>query len=96
MAVRIEIRSNPQALRDLTIEKIAALRSSHRASWMRYNKPFGWEALDIRYGGIYARMESTKERINDYLSGNICYSCFPLFSFNIIILYRTGIKSTSL
>jgi len=56
---------------DVIIEKINTLRKEHRASWMQYNKPFGWEIHDIRYGGLIARFESTKDRVSDYLSGTV-------------------------
>jgi len=54
---------------DTIIEKVNALRVCHRESWMEYNKPFGWEVHDIRYGGLIMRFETTKARILDYLAG---------------------------
>ncbi len=56
---------------DVIIEKIKALRLSHRASWMEYNKPFGWEVHDIRYGGLITRFDTVKERLSQYLNGKI-------------------------
>ena len=56
---------------DVVIEKLEVLRLAHRVSWMEYNKPFGWEILDTRYGGIVSRFATTKDRINDYLNGII-------------------------
>ena len=56
---------------DLIIEKISVLRKAHRASWMAYNKPFGWEVHDIRYGGLLMRFDTAKERIQEYLEGKI-------------------------
>lgn len=56
---------------DVVMEKIAALRLAHRRSWMKYNKPFGWEVHDVRYGGLTNRFETAKERIGDYLAGRI-------------------------
>ena len=53
------------------IKKLNQLRFAHRTAWMEYNKPFGWEAHDIRYGGLVARFESTRDRILDYLNKNI-------------------------
>jgi hypothetical protein len=38
---------------------------------MTTNKPFGWEVLDIRYGGILARIDSVIERITGYVEGRI-------------------------
>ncbi|BBH21708.1 N-acetyl-beta-D-glucosaminidase [Paenibacillus baekrokdamisoli] len=51
--------------------KVEALRISHREQWMRTNKPQGWEILDIRYGGLSARLKSAQDRITDYLAGII-------------------------
>jgi len=56
---------------DVIIEKTKALRASHKASWMEYSKPFGWEVFDIRYGGIICRFETAKERILAYLAGDL-------------------------
>ncbi len=56
---------------DVITEKIKALQKAHKASWMKYNKPFGWEVHDIRYGGMVMRFDTTKERILDYLEGTL-------------------------
>ena len=56
---------------DTIIEKIDLLADAHKKSWMKYNKPFGWEVHDIRYGGLKARFTTAKGRINDYLNGNL-------------------------
>ena len=53
------------------IEKLYALRMSHRNSWMKYNKPFGWEVFDVRYGGIIMRFETCRDRLCAYLGGEI-------------------------
>ncbi len=50
-------------------EKVELLRTAHRDAWHKYNKPFGWEVLDIRYGGIRSRIDTAKYRIDAYLSG---------------------------
>lgn len=51
--------------------RIEALRISHRALWMDTYKPFGWEVLDLRYGGLLARISSTRDRLADYAEGRI-------------------------
>ncbi len=51
--------------------RIRALAEAHKKAFYSFNKPFGWELHDIRYGGMMARFESTKERIADYLAGKI-------------------------
>ncbi|WP_123040264.1 beta-N-acetylhexosaminidase [Cohnella candidum] len=47
------------------------LRKQHRAVWMAENKPFGWEVVDIRYGGLLARLETASQRVRDYMDGTI-------------------------
>ena len=47
------------------------LSSIHKKQWMATYKPFGYEVLDIRYGGMIQRLKSAKERIKDYLDGKI-------------------------
>jgi len=48
-----------------------ALKTAHRNAWMTYNKPFGFEIMDIRYGGVISRIETAKARLEDYLAGKI-------------------------
>ncbi|MFG1733708.1 hypothetical protein PAEVO_03320 [Paenibacillus sp. GM2FR] len=52
-------------------QRIETLRISHRALWMDTYKPFGWEVLDLRYGGLLARISSTRDRLADYVEGRI-------------------------
>ena len=56
---------------DVMREKAILLKNAHRDAWMTYNKPFGFEIMDIRYGGIIARIETAKARLEDYLSGKV-------------------------
>jgi hexosaminidase len=51
--------------------RLEALRLCHHKQWMETNKPFGWEVLDIRYGGLAARIHSTASRLKDYLEGRV-------------------------
>ncbi len=70
-------KKDTEALNDLTnecdviIEKLKKLKKVHKASWFEYNKPFGWEVHDIRYGGIISRFETVKERLSAYLNKKI-------------------------
>jgi len=56
---------------DVITERIRALAAAHKEAFFRYNKPFGYELHDIRYGGMLLRFETTKERISAYLAGEI-------------------------
>ncbi|MDR4949854.1 beta-N-acetylhexosaminidase [Neobacillus cucumis] len=59
----------------MTLDKIQVnvdlLRKKHRNIWFAAYKPFGWEVIDIRYGGILTRIDSVKYRIQDWLEGRI-------------------------
>ncbi|KAK4051972.1 hypothetical protein OIO90_004502 [Microbotryomycetes sp. JL221] len=46
---------------------VKELHSLHRNNWMTMYKPFGWEVLDLRYGGLIARLETMHQRIVSYL-----------------------------
>ena len=58
---------------DVIIEKLQMVKKAHFDAWMHYNKPFGWEVLDVRYGGQISRFETTKIRLSDYLSGKTAH-----------------------
>ncbi|KAJ2167803.1 hypothetical protein GGH15_001865 [Coemansia sp. RSA 562] len=47
----------------------------HRARWMRIYKPFGWETLELRYGGLAARLHTMYDRIVAYA---LCLPCSAL------------------
>ncbi|KAL7310082.1 hypothetical protein PS15m_010885 [Mucor circinelloides] len=44
-------------------EEVDALWKCHRSMWMKTYKPFGWEVLENRYGGLRARLETMYDRI---------------------------------
>ncbi|WP_019535097.1 beta-N-acetylhexosaminidase [Paenibacillus ginsengihumi] len=67
-------RAGLQRLRGEMGELIAMadeLRKRHRALWLSRCKAFGWEVLDIRYGGVLSRLETACQRIDDYTSGRL-------------------------
>lgn len=37
------------------------------SNWFGLYKPFGWEVLDLRYGGLITRLETMHGRISAYL-----------------------------
>lgn len=53
------------------IQNVCDLRAAHRAEWFAIYKPFGWEVLDMRYGGLLSRLDSVIQRLNDYLEGRV-------------------------
>jgi N-acetyl-beta-hexosaminidase len=52
-------------------KKVDELRNAHMEQWFKVYKPFGWEVLDIRYGGVLSRINTAKARITDYIEGKI-------------------------
>lgn len=50
---------------------VQELRAAHRTQWLRMFKPFGWEVIDIRYGGVISRLDTASIRILDYVEGRI-------------------------
>ena len=66
-----------QTLKDMAdecqeiIKRLEDLRLCHREVWLLYNKPFGWEILDARYGILKTRFSTAKDRIEAYLTGEI-------------------------
>ncbi|WP_068613266.1 beta-N-acetylhexosaminidase [Paenibacillus tuaregi] len=52
-------------------ETVRELRAAHRTQWLRMFKPFGWEVIDIRYGGVLTRLDTAAVRITDYVEGRI-------------------------
>lgn len=53
------------------MHRLDELRLCHREAWMLYNKPLGWEVLEARYGALYARFATTRDRLAAYLAGSI-------------------------
>ncbi len=73
-AVRGRDRAAAAALLPLADENIAALtalRDAWYAQWMDTNKPFGFEVLDIRLGGVRARFETAKKRMAAFADGTL-------------------------
>lgn len=50
-------------------EKVKQLQAAHRAVWLQEYKVFGWEVMDIRYGGVLSRNETLILLLTEYLNG---------------------------
>ena len=48
-------------------EEMKHLHEKHKHLWFELYKPFGWEVLDIRYGGASARINTAMSRIESWL-----------------------------
>ncbi|MBD1222403.1 beta-N-acetylhexosaminidase [Virgibacillus halodenitrificans] len=66
-----ELRKIADEVLPAILDKVEDLRQAHRKQWLTMHKPFGWEVIDIRYGGVKSRLDTAIHRINDYLDGEI-------------------------
>lgn len=53
------------------IPLVRGLWKSRRAVWFAEFKPAGWEVLEQRFGGLVARLETMKERLDAFRSGRL-------------------------
>ena len=53
------------------IKQLDQFRTVYSRQWLAENKVFGLDTIDIRLGGLKARMERAISRIQDYLAGDI-------------------------
>ncbi|GGA66634.1 beta-N-acetylhexosaminidase [Ornithinibacillus halotolerans] len=62
-----------QLVKQITLlrDNVNTLRKSHRTLWFNMYKAFGWEVLEIRYGGLIARLETTEYRLQEWLVGKV-------------------------
>lgn len=70
--------NDSEGLRQIIDHKLPELQKSvielwetHREQWLFSYKPFGWEIMDIRYGGLITRINTISKRLNEYISGTI-------------------------
>ncbi|MFT9039886.1 beta-N-acetylhexosaminidase [Schleiferilactobacillus harbinensis] len=50
---------------------LQSLRDAHRACWFDLASPFGWEVMDIRYGGLLSRIDTVQWRLQHWVEGAI-------------------------
>lgn len=48
-----------------------AFHAAAYALWMQENKPFGFDRIDLRIGGMMQRIRTAKVRLEDYCSGRL-------------------------
>ena len=72
------LEGNKIYLKGLAEEQIPALIQSyrnliqmHQHLWEEVNKPYGWEILCARYGGVVARLEYACDVIKRYVAGEL-------------------------
>jgi len=52
-------------------ESIERFRKLFRTIWMQDNKGFGFEVMDLRFGGMAARCKTVYDVLQDYLDGTV-------------------------
>ncbi len=57
-------------LKELTAT-VKKLWREHRETWMKMNKPFGWEVLEARYGGLMARLDTLAYRLDEWYNDKV-------------------------
>ncbi|MDR1531873.1 MAG: beta-N-acetylhexosaminidase [Clostridiales bacterium] len=68
---------NTEPLRAMTLEldalykEVSLLHKLRAALWERGNKVFGFDKIDLRFGGLLARLNTARRRIGDYLEGRL-------------------------
>ena len=53
------------------ISRYEAYYNAYRTQWYKYNKPFGFEIQDMRFGALIMRAKNAQKMIFDYLAGEI-------------------------
>ncbi|MCQ6560474.1 beta-N-acetylhexosaminidase [Paenibacillus mendelii] len=53
------------------IGRVEELREYHLSQWHQLYKPFGWEVIDFRYGGLLSGLRTAIRRLDDYVFGRI-------------------------
>ncbi|MFC5701607.1 family 20 glycosylhydrolase [Cohnella faecalis] len=51
--------------------RVVKLRAYHIERWHIVNKPFGWDIIDLRYGGLLASLDTAIDRISGYVEGRV-------------------------
>lgn len=70
-ADRDTIRSIAEEKIPAAIERINIFKATLRKQWMRENKPFGFDVLAMRLGGLVSQMESNQQTLLDWLNGDL-------------------------
>lgn len=52
-------------------DRVEKLRDFHFDRWHEINKSFGWDIIDLRYGGLLTSLKTASSRINNYLNGSV-------------------------
>ena len=74
-ALKIKDIKSLKQWRDILIPElnmeIRKLWELHRALWLELYKPYGWEVIEQRYGGLLLRLETVQKRLDMFLKKEI-------------------------
>lgn len=52
-------------------DRVKQLHAYHRQCWHQSNKSFGWDVMDLRYGGLWMSLNTAESRILAYVDGTV-------------------------
>ncbi|KAM0748766.1 glycoside hydrolase [Meredithblackwellia eburnea MCA 4105] len=68
---------------------VGELHDTHRQNWFSMYKPFGFEVLDLRYGGLRSRLETMHRRLISYLDeDDATVSSIPELEVDLQEIYK--------
>lgn len=53
------------------LQEVRELKEAYRELSLHVYKAFGWDIIDMRFGGLMARIDTAMARLQDYLDGKI-------------------------
>lgn len=53
------------------LQRLDEFKLKYEEMWMKTLKPQGYEVIDIRLGGVKARLETTMRTLQNYLVGEV-------------------------
>lgn len=53
------------------MRRVQQLHAYHRQCWHQTNKAFGWDIMDLRYGGLLMSLNTAVARLLDYADGTV-------------------------
>lgn len=68
---KIALREAADTVLPTLLTAVERLHVLHAREWAKLYKPFGWEVLDLRYGGLEARLKTAAARVSAYALGEI-------------------------
>ncbi|MEV4395872.1 family 20 glycosylhydrolase [Nonomuraea sp. NPDC049607] len=84
LAAKVRLHTGDDADLSALTDGVRRLRELHRRVWCGDNKPFGWDVIDRRYGGLLARLDHLAEhgrpdfeRHDPYPDGGAIAQCLP-------------------